>query len=639
MSELSVTSVTLEELLNKLRNRDWLIPQFQREFVWSTSDVIALVQSILTARPIGMATLWEQPDDSGLELGPISLPDNLDDSDSIEFSSGANNPNKVFAVLDGLQRCTAIAMAFGGFRPRNKRFKLAGRYFLNVAEFEPTEQIVYKKESEVLREGLDNDATCISAGLFPLSSNDDEETILGQWLRYIQSIRDKSFYADGKLPNQKELNRRDTILKKAFEGITKTKLAIYIVPSSYSLPDICEIFERLNTTGTKVSTVDLIHSWLYADTYNDADGAIQLRDWIDEFGQLDGAIGWAASNERPELIVQMVTACYVAIEKKVPPRKIGGTSPKPISSVKAEDLLTTPPQHWKTMMNMSDLLAKYLGDFQRVVANGLFPWTECPYPVTSAIYVALRVHAHLDTNTKHLWGQDELNSLFRAFFWRNALVNRYDQGFLTQLGTDIKTLKSILESRKDLNSASEWARTADKELTNLIDRKLPSREELVDLLTDGRPGGASQKALLLPMYAQADGDLLDDDLQLAFPVSSDLIQFHYIYPKSWCKNNATGKLAKILDLKKSERNWVDSISNLMPLSRASNNKWKSRLPGQILIDKGVTYKSAENILATSYIDKTAFSLLIKGSGGIPDFWTQRAETIADDLLGRAKVKI
>ena len=188
MSDLNVSSVSLEELLNKLRDRDWLIPQFQREFVWSNSDVIALIQSIILARPIGMATLWEQPDDLGLELGPISLLDNFEGSDAIEFSRTSNNPKKVFAVLDGLQRCTAIAMAFGGFRPRNKRFKLAGRYFLNVAEVEPTEQIIYKKEVEVLKEGLNNDATCIAKGLFPLASSDEYESIMGQWMRYIPMV-------------------------------------------------------------------------------------------------------------------------------------------------------------------------------------------------------------------------------------------------------------------------------------------------------------------------------------------------------------------------------------------------------------------------------------------------------------------
>jgi hypothetical protein len=69
----------------------------------------------------------------------------------------------------------------------------------------------------------------------------------------------------------------------------------------------------------------------------------------------------------------MATACYLGLENKITPRKVGSQTTN-ITSVKAADLLATPPGHWKTIMNSSGLLANYLGDFQRVVANGLFPW-------------------------------------------------------------------------------------------------------------------------------------------------------------------------------------------------------------------------------------------------------------------------
>ena len=77
---------------------------------------------------------------------------------------------------------------------------------------------------------------------------------------------------------------------RSFEGLMATKLAVNIVPSSYSLSEICEIFEVLNTTGTKVSTVDLIHSWLFSETSRDK-SPILLRDWIDRLGEQAGAVG------------------------------------------------------------------------------------------------------------------------------------------------------------------------------------------------------------------------------------------------------------------------------------------------------------------------------------------------------------
>jgi len=141
------------------------------------------------------------------------------------------------------------------------------------------------------------------------------------------------------------------------------------------------------------------------------------------------------------------------------------------------------------------------------------------------------------------------------------------------------------------------------------------------------------------MRAQASLDLVDKSIKLGFPESSEFVQFHYIYPKSWCNDNASGKLSKILDPKKAEQNWVDSVANLMPLSRISNNKWKSKNPGQILTEKGIAYKDSEEIFKVVFIDKKAYSLLTNGASGIPDFWNHRASLLAEDFLNRVEIKI
>lgn len=642
MADLAVSSLTIDELLRKLKGREWLIPQFQREFVWSVGDVIELVNSILSARPIGMTTIWEQADDKTLELAPLSLPDRLP-PDQAEtrtlFCDTDDNPKKVFAVLDGLQRCTAIAMAFGGFRTEHGDYRTTGRYFLNVAAPDPLEQIAFLKETEVSSRQYNSDATCISQGYFPLSTNLKNESFLGQWLRYIQAIRDPGFYPNGQLPPQTELERRNEVLKRAFEGITKTKLAVYIVPDTYSLADICEIFEKLNTTGTKVSTVDLIHSWLYADTSRDATGPIRLREWIDDLGQKEGAIGWADTNGRPELVVQMATACHVALDKKTAPRRVGRSPSTSITSVKAGDLLATPTEHWKLFINSDSKIAGFLSDFQSTVAAGVFPWNWCPYPVTSSAYVAIRAHYHFDLSGAGPWGVDDLNSLFRAFFWRTALTNRYDQGFLTQIGVDIKELKRLLELKRGKNTAGQWATSAEPELQKLIGRPLPSKEDLVEYITDGRPTGAMQKALYLPMLAGATKDLLDGSISLRYSQQDSLVHLHHIYPRDWCRNNVTGRLRKILDPKKAGRDWVNSVANLMPLSRQSNNIWKAKNPGQVLVEREITYSHSQNILARAFIDRECFEFLLKGADGIEQFWSRRASIIADDLLKRMTIQV
>jgi Protein of unknown function DUF262 len=453
-----------------------------------------------------MATLWEQGDMPEVALKPIYIMDRDPDSKErreAELPGASTPPAKTFAVLDGRQRCTAIAMAFGGLRPLYTRNRYAGRYYLDVKTNEESRRVRFEKETDVRKKQYHVDALCIADGLFPLTSNQADEAPLAQWMRYLQAIRDPKFYPNSTLPSDAELIRRDSILKNAFQGIVDTKFTVYTVPKDYHLGQICEIFEKLNTTGTQVSTVDLIHSWLYSETSKDSTGPLELRQWIDHFGQRDGAIGWASSDSRPELVAQLVTACYIAQEpaNRPKPRPLRGEDAN-ITSVKANDLLMTPTAHWKQIIANEEVIAEYLRDFQQVVAGGRFPHSECPYPVSAIIYVALRWHAKMDGAAG--WGRTELDALYPAFFWQNALRNRYDQGFLTQLGVDIDALKTWLTRRGEIPNIVEWVSDVQKNLDeHMKGNRLQEQEQLIDVLTDGRPAGALQKAFSLPMIAHS----------------------------------------------------------------------------------------------------------------------------------------
>jgi hypothetical protein len=309
-----------------------------------------------------------------------------------------------------------------------------------------------------------------------------------------------------------------------------------------------------------------------------------------------------------------------------------------LTSIKAEDLLATPTIHWKQMVRDDSPLNQYLGDFQEVAAGGPFPYKECPYPVSAGIYVALRWHAGKESTAG--WGRDELNSLFRAFFWRNALSNRYDQGFLTQLGTDLSFLKELLGLRAKIGNVTEWAATVQKKLEDhMKDSPLPTEEELYDKLTDGRPGGALQKAFSLPMIASVKKDLVDPQISLVYGSGGELAELHHIYPRSWCQNNKVGPLAELLDEQRAGRDWVNSMANLMPLSRKSNNQWKAKNPGAILQERKVTYGQVRSIAQAVYIDEQCFDFLLSGGNGIPGFWERRARLIASDLLVKTKVTL
>jgi hypothetical protein len=636
MASLQVSEINVPTVIKKLKTSEWLSPLFQREFVWSTASVVALVNSIIDARPIGMVTLWEQEGTSTLPLEPISIPDKPSTSEGSGtkyFGDPNFRPGKFYAILDGRQRSTALALAFGGLRASSGLYRNSGRYFLDVTALDDSERVKFITEKDVMKRQLNILKIAVSNGLFPLEV-DDPDQIFEQWMSYIQYIRDPAFYEGGQIPAVDELDRRNKILQSAFNGIIKTKIATYTVPQTYSLAEICDIFETLNTTGTKVSTVDLIHSNVYNDTAADAGGPILIRDAIDELGEIDGAIGWSSSRDRPELIAQFAAAMHVALDNKPEPRPTGGPKEYRIASVKSQDLLALPAVHWRHVIDNSNKFAAFLGAFQLCVAGGHFSMSQCPYPASAAIYLALRWYHEFDRAANVEWGVQHLDSLYRAFFWRNALNTRYDQGFLTQIGTDIREMKSYLSKVRASDNFDAWRAFSNAWLDDLVGRP-PELSSLIDVVTNGNEAGALRRTALLLHYARATIDAIDGDTPIHFGSSS--LQLHHIYPKDWCANNVHGRAKSYLDTSIAKRDFVNSSANLMPMARTSNLWWRKKSPAQAIDQGNVSFDARSDLWASYFISREAFQVLQSQDVDPGLFWELRARALAEELSRRMMV--
>ncbi len=65
----------LSDVLTEIEKGSIRIPNFQRDFVWRPSDMLALFDSILKGYPIGSLLLWETTDgyQSRPKVGPIPI--------------------------------------------------------------------------------------------------------------------------------------------------------------------------------------------------------------------------------------------------------------------------------------------------------------------------------------------------------------------------------------------------------------------------------------------------------------------------------------------------------------------------------------------------------------------------------------
>lgn len=639
MSSIEVKSISIPVLLSNLHSGEWLTPEFQRDFVWSSAQIIGLVNSILDAKPIGMATIWQQEEKSDLPLEHISTNDwdtKQSKSGPRYFGKNDDRPGRYFAILDGKQRSTSIAMVFGGLRAQSGTYRHSGAYFLNADFDDLQDRVQYLSKKEIDSRSLNTTSAYVQQALFPLQLPDDYEKLSQHFFKLISAIEIADNYPGGVLPEKSLIVKRQDALQSAHDGINQSKLAVYIVPKKETLGDICDIFEVLNTTGTKVTTVDLIHASVYAET-SDTKAPILLRDEIDMLAELDGLQEWSTSSNRPELIAQNVAAIQIALDKKHDPRPVTGRKDTKISSIKSSDLLAISSPSWRDFFDNREFVAQVFLDFQITVAGGRFGIKQCPYPAVFNIYLALRWFLEFDAGDKVTWSKEKLDRLFRAFFWRNTFSRRYDQGFLTRVSVDITEFKKFLSGCDPTDNDQVWAKKAEKFLSQLTQMSAPQimKEQIHLAVTDGNVRGALRLGGLLLLHTRADRDLVDPNQDISHIVGAH--DLHHILPKGWCKDNVTPENEEYLQSRNDRTNWVEAPANLIPMASKSNKAWNTMSPKTAIDTLKLTSDLHLDLFNRYFVDEECLTHLTSGVHEVGTFLETRAELIENEILRLAQV--
>lgn len=211
----------LTTLFRKIEAGDVRIPAFQREFVWTEAQVLALLESVVKGYPIGSLLLWKVESaflkpHAGTELPfphpPMKLPTSF--------------------VLDGMQRLCSLYGALN-FQPgMSSIFRVV--YDLKSQQFsryDPTTLPVHHIE--------------LSALLSPKA-----------FLETTQSLV-KSTNADEYISQALQLQR-------TFQE--------YLIPtvtiSTTEVEDVIQIFQRINSTGTRLSAVDFMRALTWSEAFD-----------------------------------------------------------------------------------------------------------------------------------------------------------------------------------------------------------------------------------------------------------------------------------------------------------------------------------------------------------------------------------
>lgn len=205
----------LREIFQKIERGEYAVPVFQRDFVWKPSQMINLFDSILRGYPIGSLVLWNSSD--------------VHQSKHILTDQIINVPTPDYYILDGRQRLTTLYGVLSPNEEKSPVFKL----FFNLEK-----QTFEFSQKEV-------------PWLVPVSVVYDTFSLL-DWM--------------SNLPNEvrNEEKLRSYILNaKNLNSLLQEYIVSEILISQCDLSEAGVVFSRINSTGTRIESLDMLQAVKY----------------------------------------------------------------------------------------------------------------------------------------------------------------------------------------------------------------------------------------------------------------------------------------------------------------------------------------------------------------------------------------
>jgi hypothetical protein len=246
----------VESLLEDIADGSYVIPYFQRGFEWEPRMVAELFESIQQQYYTGLLLFWELDDERAEQQ----------EWDPIWGAERSASPK--MAVLDGQQRLSSLYYAV--YNPE-KKFPNRKSYYvfyadpIRILNEEYENAITYKfyRNYRGWDELKDLDAWISKSEIpLPLLTQTDPDN---SDARYIHSREFDEWIEQFLAERSDEIpplkNRYD--VQKIFQKMLDYTFVIYPLDASRNIQDICNIFAKVNASGMKLSTFDLINAFMY----------------------------------------------------------------------------------------------------------------------------------------------------------------------------------------------------------------------------------------------------------------------------------------------------------------------------------------------------------------------------------------
>lgn len=233
----AVNQHLIESILTWVKSGEIAIPEIQRPFVWDTSKVRDLMDSLYQGYPVGYIIAWKNP--------------------NIRLKDGSLSEGKKI-LIDGQQRVTALRAAILGEYVVNKEYQ---RVRIKIA-FNPLEERFEVQNTAILktREWIPDISEVFISGI-------NSFKLINQYLA-----------SNPEADQDKVINAISNLY-----DLTKKQVGMIELAPDLDIETVTEIFIRINSQGVVLSNADFAMSKIAA---NETYGGQDLRKAIDYFCHL-----------------------------------------------------------------------------------------------------------------------------------------------------------------------------------------------------------------------------------------------------------------------------------------------------------------------------------------------------------------
>ncbi len=478
LSEITATPRRIDRIISRIEEGDIKIPAFQRGFVWNQEQVLALLDSIYRDYPIGSILLWQTIErlKSTRNIGGFLIPER-------EAAYPVNY------VLDGQQRLATIYATFCQNRDRDPQ---NAKYDIDPGIFE-----IYFD--------LDDDTFMPDGDLVNGHAN----------LKMTSLLDVHKFFNDVNKLNEKYRQKaRD--LQSKFQNceipVTTT--------TKRNKEEVGIIFERINNTGTKLTTLDLMIAWTWSDDFH-------LREELNDILETLDLKGFG---ETPEKIILQ---CLAGIIER---------------TTKTKDIIELKPDIVRSKMgDLKSSLEKsidFLSTELNVKSRDFLPHSHQIVPLT---FFFSRVTTPDQEQSKTL----------KQWFWKTSFSKRYSGSTDTKMNDDIAFFEKVVSG--DYSDIEKYSYSVDTSI--LMNQRFSQSSPFT-------------RAFLL-LLAQKDplnlvnGNRIDLGTALSEYNSKE---YHHIFPRAFLKNKGV------------ETEKINSLCNFSFLPADANKTISGKSPSDYIFN-------------------------------------------------------